>query len=248
MVIRANFAAFLLSLPLSLLVVSQTPPPEVKKPAVRVNYLNVCAPVDAEQKEIAAILARIPAKANFAADFEVARGRSTMQDAPPANWVRVRREFSTVSPLLNVQYSISVDENRSVETLVFRMRDPKEVMQISMEDSVSAATPATVVSTDTPANRIKIERFAKPSLGLARCEKTDQSAYEPLFRSASLLLSSYRRALGVRATVPAELARLGSPGVRRQTGKISSGNGNTGQKSRKSDRAPESGNKPGTSQ
>ncbi len=105
MVIRANFAAFLLSLPLSLLVVSQTPPLEVKKPAVRVNYLNVCAPVDAEQKEIAAILARIPAKANFAADFEVARGRSTMQDAPPANWVRVRREFSTVSPLLNVQYS-----------------------------------------------------------------------------------------------------------------------------------------------
>ncbi len=248
MVIRTTLAAFLLSLPLSLFAVSQTPPLEVKKPAVRVNYLNVCAPAESEQKEIAAILARIPAKANFAPDFEIARGRSTMQDAPAANWVRLRREFSTALPLLNVQYSISVDENRSVETLVFRMRDPKEVMQISMEDSVSAATPATVVSTDTPANRVKIERFGKPSLGLARCENTDQSAYEPLFHSASLLLSSYRGALGIRATVPAELARLVSPGVRRQTGRSSPGNGNAGQKSRKASRAPESGNKPGTSQ
>jgi hypothetical protein len=84
------------------------------------------------------------------------------------------------------------------------------VMQVAIEDSVSAvASPATVVSADTPATRIRIERFGKPSLGLSRCAQADQSAYESVFAAASRVMSRYRAALGVKESVPPELARLG---------------------------------------
>jgi hypothetical protein len=36
----------------------------------------------------------------------------------------------------------------------------------------------------------------------------DQSAYDPLFRAASEVLANYRSLLGVRRTVPAELAQI----------------------------------------
>jgi hypothetical protein len=65
-----------------------------------------------------------------------------------------------------------------------------------------------VVATDTPASRIRIERFGKPSLGLSRCAQADQSAYEKVFAAASQVMSRYRTALGVRQSVPPELARL----------------------------------------
>lgn len=174
---------------------------------VRISYLNVCSPSDAEKQEIAAALGRIPARARFGPEFEVARGRSTMPDAPLASWVRVRREFSAEAPLSNAQYSISVDEKSIIETVVFRWRDPKDVLQVSLEDSVSAAaSPAALLATDTPATRIRVERFGKPSLGLSRCPQADQSAYEPVFASASAILARYRTALGARQTVPRELA------------------------------------------
>jgi hypothetical protein len=122
----------------------------------------------------------------------------------------VQALFSTV------QYSFSNDPKNMVETLVFRVRDPKDLMQVSIEDSASAVTSAaTMLSTSTPASRVKLERFGKSSVVLARCFATeagpapDQSAYEPLFQTASAVLSNYRGLLNARTTVPEELARLG---------------------------------------
>jgi hypothetical protein len=61
---------------------------------------------------------------------------------------------------------------------------------------------------------VRLERFGKSSIALARCSGSengpppDQSAYEPLFRSASEVLANYRSLLSVRRTVPAELAQI----------------------------------------
>jgi len=103
-----------------------------------------------------------------------------------------------------------------VETLVFRVREPKNLLQVAIEDSASVVTsPATMLTSSTPASRIKLERFGKSSVVLARCTGSeagpapDQSAYEPLFQSASAILSNYRGLLGARTTVPAELERIG---------------------------------------
>jgi len=177
---------------------------------VHVNYMNVCSPSDADKQEIVSALERIPTAPRFGPEFEIARGRSSAPDAPIASWVRVRREFPPDAPLTNAQYSVSLDAKDIIETVVFRWREPKEVMQVAIEDSVSAvASPATVVSTDTPASRIRVERFGKPSLALARCAQADQAAYESVFVAASRVMGRYRTALGVRDSVPAELARLG---------------------------------------
>jgi hypothetical protein len=72
-----------------------------------------------------------------------------------------------------------------------------------------------MLSADTPVSHVRLERFGKPSVALARCPATedkpapDQSAYEPIFRAASAILNRYRDALGVRKMVPQELTRLG---------------------------------------
>jgi hypothetical protein len=177
---------------------------------VRINYLNVCSPSDADRQQIATTLERIPAAPRFGPEFEIARGRSAAPNAPLASWVRVRREFPPEAPLTNAQYSVSLDAKDIIETVVLRWREPKDVMQVSIEDSVSAvASPATVVATDTPPSRIRVERFGKPSLGLSRCPEADQSTYEQVFAAASRVMSRYRAALGVRQSVPPELARLG---------------------------------------
>jgi hypothetical protein len=144
-----------------------------------------------------------------------------MQPLPPgavsaADWVRVRREFPDATLFSNVQYSFSVDSKNMVETLVLRVRDPKDLMQVSIEDSASAVASATaMLSSNTPVSRVKLERFGKSSVVLARCSgaegnpATDQSAYEPIFHAASSIMERYRDALGVRKMVPQELARLG---------------------------------------
>jgi len=185
-------------------------PPKQDNMHLRINYMNVCSPSEADKKQIVSALERIPTAPSFGPEFEIARGRSAAPDAPMASWVRVRREFPPGAPLTNAQYSVSLDTKDIIETVVLRWREPKDVMQVSLEDSVSAvASPATVVSTDTPASRIRIERFGKPSLGLSRCAEADQTAYESLFAAASRVMSRYRAALGVRESVPPELARLG---------------------------------------
>src|SRR5450755_2026600 len=201
-----------------------------QKPQVKVNVLNVCAPSADEQKQLSSALATVPAKPAFAKDYEVSRGHSTldpntpipgMESLPPgaiatADWVRVRRELPATALFSNVQYSFSVDSKNMVETLVLRLRDPKDLMQISIEDSASTVTSATaMLSTSTPVSRVKLERFGKSSVVLARCAggegtpSTDQTAYEPIFRSASSIMERYRDALGARKMVPQELAHLG---------------------------------------
>jgi hypothetical protein len=218
----------LVCLGLGLLAGAQQP----SQPQVKVNMLNVCSPSPEEQQEIASALARVPKQPLFGADFEIDRGRSSLEVGPGflqpgsgsqlssdpgvSNWVRIRREFSVQALFSTVQYSFSNDPKNMVETLVFRVRDPKDLMQVSIEDGASAVTsPATMLSTSTPASRIKLERFGKASVVLARClgseagPAPDQSAYEPLFQSASAVLTNYRGLLGARTTVPEELGRLG---------------------------------------
>ncbi|MFZ0418447.1 MAG: hypothetical protein WAM04_10095 [Candidatus Sulfotelmatobacter sp.] len=213
----------------------QSPEAPSAQPQVKVNVLNVCTPSAEEQKEIAAALARIPKQPLFSSDFEISHGLSTLTDAPNflqpgqstqisdepsvARYVRIRREFSVQALFSSVQYSFSNDGHNMVETLVLHVRDPKDLIQVSLEDSASAiSSPATMVAANTPVSRIRLERFGKSSIALARCNGSengpppDQSAYDPLFRSGSDALASYRRLLGVGRIVPAELAQIPTTG------------------------------------
>ena len=214
-------------------VAQQTANPPSSQPQVKVNVLNACAPSPADQKEMAAALGRIPKQPLFASDFEISRGRSTLTDTPNflqpgqsavvsgepsvATYVRIRHEFSPQAFFSTVQYSFSNDGQNMVETLVLRVRDAKDLMQVSLEDSASSVTsPADMLAVDNPVSRIRLERFGTSSVALARCTTSeggappDQSAYEPLFRGASQVLTNYRALLGVRRTVPEELAKVGS--------------------------------------
>jgi hypothetical protein len=209
----------------------QQTPDASQQPQVKVNMLNVCTPSIEEQKEIAAALARIPKQPLFGADFEISRGRSTLTDMPAmlqvgtpghvagepsvASYVRIRKEFSVQALFSLVQYSFRNDGQTMVETLVLHVRDPKDLIQVSMEDSASAVTSTeSMLAANTPVNRVRLERFGKSSVALARCPPTeagpapDQSAYEPLFRSASGVLTNYRTLLGVGSVVPEELAKI----------------------------------------
>jgi hypothetical protein len=230
--IIALLAGLLVTLPV---VSQQAPETPSAQPQVKVNVLNVCTPSTEEQKEIAAALARIPKQPLFSPDFEISHGRATLTEAPNflqpgkgaqasdepsvAHYVRIRREFAVQALFSSVQYSFSNDGLNMVETLVLHVRDPKDLIQVSMEDSASAISSAeTMVAANTPASRVRLERFGKSSIALARCAGSengpppDQSAYEPLFRSASEVLANYRSLLGVRHTVPAELAQIPTTG------------------------------------
>ena len=203
------------------------------QPKVKVNMINACTPSAEEQKEIAAALAKVPKQPEFAVDFEVDRGRSTLEDnsnllnpaqntqisptSDVSSWVRIRREIGGQAFFSTVQYSFSVDPQNMIETLVLRVRDPRDLMQLAIEDDASAVTsPASMLATNTPVSHIRLERFGKSSIALARCMATqagpapDQSAYEPLFASASAVVSDYRRILQARTVVPEELGRIGS--------------------------------------
>jgi hypothetical protein len=212
--------------------VAQEPPANPpNQPQVKVNMLNVCSPSAAEQKEIAAALARVPKEPLFGGDFEVTRGRSTLSDIPNflkpgqsthvagepsvASYVRIRREFSVQALFSSVQYSFSNDGQNMVETLVLHVRDPKDLMEVSLEDSATSVTSSeAMLGSNSPASRVRLERFGKSSIALARClgaeggPVPDQSAYEPLFRSASDVLANYRGLLSVKKIVPEELANI----------------------------------------
>jgi hypothetical protein len=223
----------IISLALAQLATAQQQP----QPQVKLNMLNVCAPSPEDQQQIASALQRIPLTTTFTQDFEIDRGRSLLDqgaadllklgqlgqnaqmssDSGTSDWVRIRREFATQGTFATVQYSFSKDPASLVETLVFRVRDPKDLLLVAIEDSAAAVTSAaTMLATDTPATRIKLERFGKSSIVLARCPGTetaqppDQSAFEPLFRNASAIAANYRDLLGVRRAVPEELARIGA--------------------------------------
>jgi hypothetical protein len=200
-------------------------------PQVKVNVLNVCTPAAAEQQEISDALAKVPKQPLFGDDFEISRGRSTLSENPnflqagaaaqmsdetsTAAYVRIRREFSVQAMFSNVQYSFSNDGKNMTEVLVLRVRDPKDLMQVSVEDSATAVTtPEEMLKSNTPVSRIKLERFGKSSVVLARCQGSeggpppDQKAYEPLFASASRILANYRALLSAQTTVTAELAKI----------------------------------------
>jgi hypothetical protein len=219
------------------LVAQQAPEPAPSsqapsaQPQVKVNMLNVCSPSADEQKEIATALARIPKQPLFGSDFEVSRGRSTLTDMPNflkpgytthvsegesvASYVRIRREFAVQALFSSVQYSFSDDGKNMVETLVLHVRDPKDLIQVSLEDSASSVTAAdAMLGANSPASRVRLERYGKSSIALARCLATengqapDQTTYEPLFRSASDVLANYRGLMGVRFIVPEELKKI----------------------------------------
>jgi hypothetical protein len=220
--------------------------PPQQNPQVKVHMLNVCTPSAEDQHAIAAALSQIPHRPSFSDDFEIDRGRSVLDpNANPlsavnlpqtpgsgsvvADFVRLRHDLTGAGTYSTVQYSFSRDREQMVETLVFRVRDPKDLLQVSIDDSASSVTrPAAMLSASTPAARIKLERFGKSSVVLARCSALpngpapDQSAYEPLFASASTVLSDYRTLLGTRSLIPEELARIGhaeSTVARRSAGK-----------------------------
>ena len=218
----------------------QTIPTAPGQPQVKVNYLNVCSPSDEETKEIQSALSRIPKQPKFARDFEISRGRSTMseqanimqampapseeKESPVSDWVRIRHEFGALSAFANAQYSFTTDEQGAIENLVFRLREPKELVQVSLSDAVtSTKSPKEILATDTPVDRIRLERFGKSSVVLARCPQGDQSKYDYLFQTATSLLSTYRAAMNVRTTIPTDMARLGGTATKSTT-KVVSGN------------------------
>ena len=144
-------------------------------------------------------------------DLVINTGQPTQQTDAVSRWVRIRRDFPDASPLTGAQFSFSVSDKHVSETLVFHFRDTKDVLQLSINDSVDAVEdPAAVARVQTPADRIRIERFGKPSIVLARCPNADQTAVEPIFGHATSLLNAYRKAFDIRGTVPPELSRLGS--------------------------------------
>ena len=223
-----NILVLFLGLALSHAAVAQQQPGQ---PPVKVHVLNVCTPSSEEQQEISSALGKVPAQPSFIVDFEISRGRSSLEENPgimqavpgaqlssdsaTAEYIRIRHELPRAAFFSTVQYSFSTDPKNMVETLVFRVRDPKDLMQLSIEDSASAVTSAaTMLAASTPASRIKLERFGKSSVVLARCTGSeagpapDQRAYEPLFQKASAVMANYRGLLGVRRTVPDELARI----------------------------------------
>ena len=207
------------------------------QPQVKVHMLNVCSPTPDEQQEISSALASIPRRPAFSPDFEVDRGRSVLDqnanllaaagapempaEAASADFVRIRRDFSKQSVFLSVQYSFSRDSKQMVETLAFRVRDPKDLLQVSIEDSASSVTsPVAMLTAQTPASRIKLERFGKSSIVLARCSgqlgapAPDQTSYEPLFASGSFILANYRGIMDAKKMVPEELSKVVTSGNR----------------------------------
>jgi hypothetical protein len=223
-------AVLLVALSTSAVLAQEAPQEEKGKPQVKINYINVCAPSEDERKEMSSALARVPLKAPFSADFEVSRGHTTqtpesiafakaalpgaVEQAAGAesSWVRIRRDF-TGTPFATAQYSISFDAHSVTETFVFRMREFKkdEIVQVALEDSISAASdPIVVAQSETPIDHVKVERFGRSSLGLRRCAEADQSSLEPLFRAANDIARHYRAALRVRESVPADLRRVGA--------------------------------------
>jgi hypothetical protein len=217
---------------------AQQAAPAHGQPQVKVNYLNVCTPSEEEQKEIQAALARIPKEPKFARDFEISRGRSTMSEqanilqampapseeagSPTSDWVRIRHEFGALSAFANAQYSFTTDDKGAIENLVFRLREVKDLVQVSLSDSITTTkSPKEIVAVDTPVDRIRLERFGKSSVVLARCPAGDQSKYDYLFDNASTLLSTYRGAMGVRTTIPLDMARLGGATAKKAAAKPS---------------------------
>lgn len=191
---------------------SQESKPAAQNPPVKVNILNVCTPGADEQQGLKAAMSRLPKVPSFANDFEISRGVATIEEGTNARYVRLRRDFKSDSPLATIQYSLSADPGSTIETLVFRGREVKDLLALSIEDKLSTqvSKPSTVIASDTPASRVRVERAGKTTLALARCEGVDQSKYEPIFAQASTVLADYRRLLRLRTMLASDIAWVSS--------------------------------------
>ena len=194
---------------------AQTAPQDTKNeqnPPVKVNVINVCTPGADEQQQLKTALAKLPQSPAFDADYEISRGVATVEEGTRSKYVRLRREVKGESPLATVQYSLSVDPENTIETLVFRGREVKDLLALSIEDKLSSSVskPSTVLSADTPASRVRVERAGKSTVALARCENVDQSKYDAIFSQASSILSDYRRVLRLKSMLANDIAWLGA--------------------------------------
>src|SRR5581483_9527162 len=127
---------------LSCAALAQNAPPNTKNeqnPPVKVNVINVCTPSADEQQELKTALAKLPKSPAFDSDYEISRGVATVEEATRSKYVRLRREVKGESPLATVQYSLSVDPENTIETLVFRGRDVKDLLALSIEDKLSSS-------------------------------------------------------------------------------------------------------------
>lgn len=204
--------ALLLTLLTPTLILAQSTPASGtrsdQEPPVKVNILNVCTPDADAQKEIKAALSRLPKTPIFATDYEISRGVSSDDEGKSAKYVRLRRDLKSDSPLATIQYSLSADASSTIETLVFRGRDVKDLLALSIEDklSTSVSKPSAVIQSDTPASRVRVERAGKSTLGLARCQDVDQAKYDAIFSQASAVLADYRRILRLRTILASDIA------------------------------------------
>lgn len=198
-----------------------------QNPPVKVNVLNVCTPSSDEQEELKAALAKLKKSLALDADYEISRGVATLEEGTRSKYVRLRREAKGDSPIATIQYSLSVDPESTIETLVFRGRDVKDLLALSIEDKLSSSVskPATVLSADTPASRVRVERAGKSTVALARCEGVDQSKYEAIFSQASSILSDYRRVLRLKAMLASDVSWLGTNSSAAQSSKAATSAG-----------------------
>ena len=207
------------------------PPVQDGKPRFQVNFVNSCRPAADAAAEMRQLLEHLRTQPSFSGDFEIARGVTTLSETEaraagaspeaagkPSPWVRLRRDLPAKAVLSDAQYSLSLEESSVSEVLVLHLRNTDKAMQVVLSSSVTG-TPEQVLHAQTPPDRIRIERYGKPSLILARCP-ADQSAYEPLFAMASDIFAMYRKSLKVERIVPGELDRL--PG--RKESKFPAGN------------------------
>ncbi|HKT24517.1 MAG TPA: hypothetical protein VJR04_07925 [Terriglobales bacterium] len=210
---------------LSCAAMAQNAPADTKNeqnPPVKVNVLNVCTPSADEQQELKAALARLPKSPAFDADYEISRGIATIEEGKRSKYVRLRREVKGDSPLATVQYSLSADPENTIETLVFRGREVKDLLALSIEDKLSSSVskPSAVLSADTPASRVRVERAGKSTVALARCEGVDQSKYDAIFSQASSILSNYRRVLRLKSMLASDIAWLSTGSSATHSAKI----------------------------
>jgi hypothetical protein len=188
------------------------------KTKIQVNFLNPCHPAAPDVEEMTRALERFKERPKFTSDFEISRGVTTLSESEaraagvsagggPSSWVRIRHEFPEKAALSDAQYTLSIEGGGAAESLVLHSRESKDVMQVLISDSV-AGSATQALQVDTPPERIRVERFGKSSIVLARCAGMDQAAYEPVFQMAGDILEKYRAAMSVKAIVPGELARL----------------------------------------
>jgi hypothetical protein len=181
---------------MSVFATAQQPAPPPQQ--VKVHVLNLCTPSQEEQKEIAAALPKIQKQPIFTPDFEVARGRSTLDHD-----------------------AIRSGGNTSMSREPATASDPTDLAQLSVADNAAAVTGAApMLGSAIAVTRIRLERLGKRLVVLARCMASEsnpppnKSAYEPLSRDGSSLMDRYRTLLQARQTVPEELANVGSASVR----------------------------------